>query len=151
MLNGLPKEQGCSLSLESTTDESSSKLLKLFVGPTQYDTKEYFPFLPLLPHPLQQQRAEKMKLKDLTLILKKATDAGAEKALEGSGILQEFLSKSEAYHQYGRTNVDRWIHEGLLVPQSAKGKILHKCIDRVKLEAIAHSSNRVTYLPVAER
>ena len=92
-----------------------------------------------------------MKLKDLTLLLRNATDNGADKALDKSGVLQEFLSKSEAYHQYGRANVDRWIQEGLLVPQSAKGKILHKCIDRVKLEAIAHSSNRVTYLPVAER
>ncbi len=92
-----------------------------------------------------------MKLKDLTLILKNATEAGAQKALEEAVVLQDFLSKSDAYRQFGRSTIDRWIQEGLLVPRSANGKILHKCIDRVKLEAIAHSSNRITYLPVAER
>ena len=92
-----------------------------------------------------------MKLKDLTLILKNATEYGVQKALDKSGVLQDALSKSEAYHQFGRATIDRWIQEGLLIPQSANGKILHKCIDRVKLEAIAHSSNRITYLPVAER
>jgi len=92
-----------------------------------------------------------MELKDLSLILKNATEAGAEKALDESSVLQDFISKSKAYQVYGRSNVDRWIQERLLVPESAKGRNLHKCIDRVKLEAIAHSSNRITYLPVAER
>ena len=92
-----------------------------------------------------------MKLKDLTLILKNATETGVQKALDEAGVLQESLSKSEAYQQFGRSTIDRWIQEGLLVPKSANGKLLHKCIDRVKLEAIAHSSNRITYLPVAER
>ena len=92
-----------------------------------------------------------MKLKDLSFILKTATEAAAQKALEETAVLQDKISKSEAYRLYGRSNVDRWILEGLIVLQSANGKILHKCIDRVKLEAIAHSSNRITYLPVAER
>ena len=92
-----------------------------------------------------------MKLKDLSFILKTATETGAQKALEETAVLQDKLSKSEAYHQYGRSNVDRWILEGLIVPQCANGKLLHKCIDRVKLEATAHSSNRITYLPVADR
>lgn len=92
-----------------------------------------------------------MKLKDLSFILKTATETGAQKVLEETAALQDKISKSEAYRQYGRSNVDRWILEGLIVLHSANGKILHKCIDRSKLEAIAHSSNRITYLPVAER
>jgi hypothetical protein len=92
-----------------------------------------------------------MQLSDLTQLLKTTIDKGAQKALMQNGVLEAQISKSEAYRQFGRTNIDRWIREGLIVLCSANGKILHKCIDRLKLEAIAHSSNRITYLPVAER
>jgi len=92
-----------------------------------------------------------MQLSDLTSLLKNATETGAQKALEESNVIQEVLSKSEAYRQYGRSTIDRWIQEGLIHLRSANGKILHKCIDRSKLEAVAHASNRITYLPVAER
>jgi hypothetical protein len=85
-----------------------------------------------------------MKLTELIDLLKNATDEGAGIALSSSGILQDQLSKTEAYKIYGRSNVDRWLSEKLI-------KISGKRIYRVALEAIAASSNRVTYLPVAER
>ncbi|WP_256009442.1 hypothetical protein [Desertivirga xinjiangensis] len=92
-----------------------------------------------------------MNLSDLTSILKNTTTIGAAKALTQAGVLADQISKSEAYRLFGRSNVDRWVQEGLIHLRSANGKVLYKCIDRSKLEAIAHSSNRITYLPVAER
>jgi hypothetical protein len=85
-----------------------------------------------------------MKLTELIDLLKNATAEGAGKALLSSGILRDHLSKTEAYKIYGRSTVDRWLSEKLI-------KISDKKINRFKLEAIAASSNRMTYLPVAER
>ncbi|EHQ30918.1 hypothetical protein Mucpa_6869 [Mucilaginibacter paludis DSM 18603] len=59
-------------------------------------------------------------------------------------LLPETLSRSEAYRRYGRTCVDRWIAEGLITPHGTK-------ISRAVLGAVSAASNRLTYLPVAER
>lgn len=85
-----------------------------------------------------------MKLSGLIPLLKIAATEGAEKALSNAGRQSARISKSQAYRRFGRTNVDRWFREGLL-------KNTNKHIDRTKLEAIAHASNRITYLPVVER
>ncbi|MGZ3937042.1 MAG: hypothetical protein ACXVMS_18800 [Flavisolibacter sp.] len=53
------------------------------------------------------------------------------------------FTKQQAYRLYGRSDVDRWIAEGL-IPSDER-------IDRVTVERIASQSNRITYLPVAER
>lgn len=92
-----------------------------------------------------------MKLKDLVHLLKNAAEQGTSNALAESGQLQDQLSKAEAYRLYGRGNVDRWISEGLISPTITKGESSRKCLNRKKLEAVAASSNRITYLPVAER
>lgn len=92
-----------------------------------------------------------MKLHDLSLILKTAAETGAANALREGGALIDKVSKSQAYRQFGRANVDRWVAEKLIVLHSADGKTLHKCIDRSQLEAVADASNRITYLPVTER
>lgn len=88
-----------------------------------------------------------MKLKELFILLKNATEQGADKALLESGHLQDQVCKAEAYRLFGRSNVDRWLAEGLISTLSNS----KKCLDRKKLEAIAASSNRITYLSVAER
>jgi hypothetical protein len=85
-----------------------------------------------------------MKLTEVIDLLKDATAEGAGKVLAASGILQDQLSKSEAYKIYGRSNVDRWLSENLI-------KISNRKINRLNLEAIAASSNRVTYLPANQR
>lgn len=85
-----------------------------------------------------------MKLTELINLLNNATAEGAGTVLSASGIMQDQLSKSDAYKIYGRSNVDRWLSENLI-------KISNRRINRLMLEAIAASSNRVTYLPVAER
>ncbi|PYF74574.1 hypothetical protein [Pedobacter nutrimenti] len=92
-----------------------------------------------------------MKLKDLFYLLKNATEQGVNNALLECGQLQEHLSKAEAYRLFGRGNVDRWISEGLISPIQSKERGSRKSLDRNKLEAIAAASNRITYLPVADR
>ncbi|WP_183580227.1 hypothetical protein HDF18_13320 [Mucilaginibacter sp. X5P1] len=85
-----------------------------------------------------------MKLKDFAHLLKISVTEGAEKALFNNGDLMARCTKAEAYRHYGRSNVDRWVQEGLI-------QITNKNFDRIKLEQIAASSNRITYLPVADR
>ncbi len=85
-----------------------------------------------------------MELKELSVLLRNATAEGTENVLRATCILSNDLSKSEASKIYGRSNVDRWLTERLI-------KISNKKFDRLQVEAIAASSNRMTYLPVADR
>lgn len=85
-----------------------------------------------------------MKSNELIGLFTAAAVAGANEVLATERVLPELISKSEACRRYGRTCVDRWITEGLITPQGTK-------ISRVALEAISAASNRLTYLPVAER
>jgi len=85
-----------------------------------------------------------MKLQELIFLLKNAVAESTANAVFSTDIAGEQLSKTEAFRVYGRSNVDRWISEGLI-------KISNKKIDRSTLEAVAASSNRATYLPVTDR
>ncbi len=86
-----------------------------------------------------------MNFSELITGLKEAAANGAAKALAGISAMPVEISKTEAYCRYGRTCVDRWLAEGLLSEPSPKR------INREQLEAVASTSNRMTYLPVAER
>jgi hypothetical protein len=91
-----------------------------------------------------------MKLKEFIPQLKNAVQEGAEKALSHCVIGEGICSKAEAYRLFGRTDVERWIAEGLLTPIAKNGKV-SKMIDRTQLERVAAASNRISYLTVAER
>lgn len=92
-----------------------------------------------------------MNLKELGFLFKGAVSVGADKALTDSGQLPEALTKAQAFRRYGRTNVERWLKEGLICTTKLGGSGSKKMIDRLKLEAVARASNRITYLPVAGR
>ena len=92
-----------------------------------------------------------MKLKEFSQLLNEAVFEGTQKTLVKCGVLSDNCTKAEAYRFFGRSDVDRWIAEGLITPAIKNGKVSKKCIDRIKLEQVAASSNRITYLPVAER
>jgi len=91
-----------------------------------------------------------MKQAELTRIFLESVTGGTAKALSETSI-QTMVSKAEAYRLYGRSQVDRWISEGLFKPLKGQIYISKSGIDREKLEAIAASSNRGTYLPVSDR
>jgi len=92
-----------------------------------------------------------MIIRDISGLLKEAVTAGANKALAESGQLPDTLTRAQAYRLYGRNNVDRWCKEKLIHPVARAGSGKKKFIDRLKLEAVARASNRMTYLQVAER
>ena len=108
--------------------------------------KEFAGTTHLYRHPdaMVQRDAEQMKLRELTRLIRITAEDGTNTVLAEIKAFPERLTKAEAYRRYGRSNVDRWLLEGLV-------KISNKSIDRTKLESIAESSNRITYLPVAER
>ena len=85
-----------------------------------------------------------MKRNELVSLFTRSAAAGAAKALALCGNQPKAVSKSQAYRAYGRSDVDRWLAEGLI--NAVKNRI-----DRAALERIASRSNRITYLPVAER
>lgn len=91
-----------------------------------------------------------MNLKELGGLFKGVVSAGADKALADSGALPDALTKAQAYHRYGRNNVERWLKEGLIATTKF-GPSSKRTIDRLKLEAVARASNHTTYLPVAKR
>nr|WP_199156650.1 hypothetical protein [Pedobacter sp. ASV2] len=92
-----------------------------------------------------------MKLIEFTKLLTDAVHEGADDALNETKIHKDFITKSEAYSTYGRSNVDRWIKEGLVNAERASNKALAIRIDRNKLARVAYSSNRITYLATVER
>lgn len=92
-----------------------------------------------------------MKPAELTRIFLESVTGGTAKALSETSIQTVLVSKAEAYRLYGRSQVDRWIAEGLFKPFKGLIYISKSGIDREKLEAIAATSNRGTYLPVTDR
>jgi hypothetical protein len=91
-----------------------------------------------------------MKPEELAGLLREAVKISVQKTLEIDGIAPVQLTPAAAYRKYGRTNVERWLREQLIRFQSSK-ESPRKLLDSHRLEAIAASSNRHTYLPVAER
>lgn len=87
----------------------------------------------------------------LIALLKDQAELAATATLIKHGTLKPYLSKSDAYRIYSRTNVDRWLKEGLISPikdgtTSAKWRL-----DRLELETVSKVSNRPSYKTVNER
>ncbi|UKT65102.1 hypothetical protein [Pedobacter mucosus] len=85
----------------------------------------------------------------LIQIFKTAAIKGAAQAMKKNVCYEESLKKCEAYKQFGRVNVDRWIKEGLLTKQCKPYK--NRLLNKDDLKKIASSSNRITYLTVENR
>jgi len=92
-----------------------------------------------------------MKPETLTIILISAVTEGVQLALQQSSPISESLTPAAAYRLYGRSNVERWLQEGLIRFLPYPGDSPKKFLDSRQLEAVAAASNRCTYLPVAER
>jgi hypothetical protein len=92
-----------------------------------------------------------MEPQTLSGLLKQAAAAGAYSVLAEHNLFPEELTLSQAYRKYGRSSVDRWIKEKLIVFPAKNGQSFPKKLNTRQLEAIAAKSNRATYLPWAER
>lgn len=91
-----------------------------------------------------------MSLTHLRALLVESAEAGAMKALTEVGLLKPYLSKQEAYKLYGRSDVDRWIKEGLIKPERDSFTSKWR-LDRVVLKSISSASNRHTFLNTDQR
>jgi hypothetical protein len=91
-----------------------------------------------------------MKQTEFAHLLSMLAIQGAERALSMTDGFKATLTRADAYRLYGRTNVDRWVAEGLIHTTGLAGKS-SKTFNRTALEQVAAASNRVTYTPVAER
>lgn len=92
-----------------------------------------------------------MKIEEITQLILQAVNAGVAKAVAESRAISPYISQAEAYRKYGRNNVDRWSAERLILPSIKPGAGFKKLFDRTQLESVAATSNRHTYLPVADR
>jgi hypothetical protein len=92
-----------------------------------------------------------MELLQLIRIVRQSVKVGSEKAMAELTESPDHLTKAAAYRKYGRSLVDRWLQEKLLKLRPVRGRHSQLGIDKKKLEAIAAASNRITYLPVADR
>lgn len=91
-----------------------------------------------------------MKYTELATLLKNAAEQGTTNAIKEEQPVPDQLTKADAYRLYGRSNVDRWLREELISKQQPTDTS-QIFFDRSELEAVAASSNRITYLPVADR
>jgi len=87
----------------------------------------------------------------LNKMLTDAAELGARRIAKELGISKPFMSQNEAWKIYGRRTIERWIEEGLITPQKDGNATSKIRLDRMELETLSKSSNRHTYLTVAER
>jgi hypothetical protein len=92
-----------------------------------------------------------LELYQLQNLLTASSEIAVQRVLVKLGLLKPSLSKSEAYNQYGRGTVDRWIREGLIKPNKDGNHSSKIRIDRIQLEILEKTSNRHTYLPSNEK
>ena len=92
-----------------------------------------------------------MNIEEISLLMLNAVNTGVANAVAGNRVISPVISKADAYRIYGRSNVDRWLTEHLITPLTTPRKGSKRFLDRTKLDGIAATSNRHTYLPVADR
>jgi hypothetical protein len=92
-----------------------------------------------------------ISLKNLATLIQDAAELGAKTVLTEAGLIKPYISKSEASRMSGRTNLNRWVQEGLVTlikdgPGTAKIRI-----NRIQFESVMKTSNRPSYLALIER
>lgn len=79
-------------------------------------------------------------------ILQGVAELGALQALIGTGHVKPYLKKSEAFRQYGRKNVEKWLAEGLIKPRKDGGHSAAWRIDRMEIATLAKAIELLRYL-----
>ena len=92
-----------------------------------------------------------MSMTDLRALLIEAGEVSSSKTLSKAGLLKPTMSKQEAYRMYGKSDVERWIKEGLIHPERDGSGSAKWRIDRSEIEAVRKASNRHTFLNTDER
>ncbi len=82
-----------------------------------------------------------IELNELRQLLADAAELGAKKALIDSGHERGYLKQAEAFRIYGRSTVERWIREGLVIPvKEGKGSSTVR-LDKINLAVLSKTSS----------
>jgi len=81
----------------------------------------------------------------LKVIIFMAAKLGAKEALVQAGLSSRYLTKTNAYQQYGRRIVDKWIKDGRIVAHKRGDNNSKVLLDRLELEALVKADELIVY------
>ena len=82
----------------------------------------------------------------LARIIAAAARLGSTHALIQSSRIKPYMKKSEAFRQFGRKNVERWIAQGWITPRKDGDASAAWRIDRMEIEVLAAAIGLQQYL-----
>ncbi|ATP56252.1 hypothetical protein CPT03_07100 [Pedobacter ginsengisoli] len=82
----------------------------------------------------------------LFLLLQTAAELGAKQSLCKTGKLKPYLSKSQAFREFGRSNIEHWIELGLITPRKDGDHSAAWRIDRIEADTIRHAKEIIIYI-----
>lgn len=88
---------------------------------------------------------------ELANLLRDASELAVKQYRIERGEEKPFISQSEAYRLFGEGVVKRWVKEGLIKRKKDGNNTSTVRYDRLELEILAKSNNRLTYLDSEER
>lgn len=68
--------------------------------------------------------------------MQKAAELGAKHTLCRTGKLKPYLTKAQAFREYGRANIEHWIEQGLITPRKDGNHSANWRVDRIEADAI---------------
>jgi hypothetical protein len=80
---------------------------------------------------------EKSQLRQM---LNSAAELGAKNALIAAGMEKTQITKAEAYRRFSRKNVDKWIHNGNVIPVKIGASVK---LNVMELESMAQTNQLV--------
>jgi hypothetical protein len=82
----------------------------------------------------------------LFLLLQTAAELGAKQTLCRTGIIKPYLTKAQAYREYGRSNIESWMGQGLITPRKDGDHSASWRIERIEAESIKYTMHLIQYL-----
>ena len=82
----------------------------------------------------------------LSRLVASGAELGAIAVMIKLGSLRPYLKKSEAFRQFGRKQVERWISIGLVTPRKDGNHSAAWRIDRLEIETLARATDLMSYL-----
>lgn len=75
----------------------------------------------------------------LLALISKAAELATIKTLIKTGKLKPYLKKSEAFRQFGRKNVEKWLNDGRLTPRKDGDHSAAWRLDRLEIEILVNT------------
>ena len=82
----------------------------------------------------------------LILLIQKAAELGAKQTLCRTGKLKPYLTKAQAFREYGRANIESWIEHGLITPRKDGEHSSRWRVERIEADAIRYAKEILIYI-----